>query len=222
MSEKPSVTLDEAIDWAIAVASGHEPNLLKIHTQAIARHLTALKRIKEAEVCEECDGEGVVDDGSMGAMMLGEGGQFDGCTTKPCHACNGTGKRKEAVPEEVEGWAQVLEKPKDPGHADRDRAAAILRYQAAEIERLGVEHDAATKLILEQAADLSAAKEQIAELKALLREVEWHGRYCPSCGGIKPGTEAYLANDEEMDGPEALIGHAPDCKLKARLENENA
>ena len=46
MSEKPSVTLDEAIDWAIAVASGHEPNLLKIHTQAIARHLTALKRIK--------------------------------------------------------------------------------------------------------------------------------------------------------------------------------
>ena len=47
MSEKPSVTLDEAIDWAIAVASGHEPNLLKIHTQAIARHLTALKRIEE-------------------------------------------------------------------------------------------------------------------------------------------------------------------------------
>ena len=85
MSEKPSVTLDEAIDWAIAVASGHEPNLLKIHTQAIARHLTALKRIEEA------------------------------------------------VPEEVEGWAQVLEKPKDPGHADRDRAAALLRYQAAEI-----------------------------------------------------------------------------------------
>lgn len=50
---------------------------------------------------------------------------------------------------------------------------------------------------------------QLAEAKAVLREVEWTDDQCPSCRGWEP---------HEINSGMVVIGHAPDCRLAKALE----
>ena len=59
----------------------------------------------------------------------------------------------------------------------------------------------------------------------LLRSIEWtcddpdarEGRiFCPSCGGLQPGTQEI--SDPEYPDPGELEGHAGDCRLKLAID----
>jgi hypothetical protein len=52
-------------------------------------------------------------------------------------------------------------------------------------------------------------------LIALLKEIEWKGVHCPSCGGLNP--DAPRRNGISAEGMEHLLGHKPDCRLSAAL-----
>lgn len=73
----------------------------------------------------------------------------------------------------------------------------------------------------EMVKDLQA---QLAEARALLKEVEWCGsvnefQACPSCNGLGPVELKAFGQDEDMRSRYAF-GHAPDCRLGKFLEGK--